>query len=34
MILILVLDWARRYPVGASPASTEDIHHFIAACKG
>ncbi|MDD3578897.1 MAG: Mu transposase C-terminal domain-containing protein, partial [Candidatus Cloacimonetes bacterium] len=33
MMLILVLDWASRYPVGASLAFTEDSQHILAAFR-
>jgi putative transposase len=33
MTLILVLDWASRYPVGASLAFTEDSQHILAAFR-
>lgn len=33
MMLILVLDWASRYPVGASLAFTEDSQHILVAFR-
>jgi putative transposase len=33
MTMIMVLDWASRYPVGASLAFTEDSHHIQVAFR-
>jgi putative transposase len=33
MTLILILDWASRYPVGASIAMTEDSQHILTAFR-